>query len=349
MLLQVAAAALVASRQGELDAAMQNLRQTPMTIEKPVYSPYNFNRFTICAAKTMTVNYYAIDRVSNTYVRSTSDIHEAKDFKVVYKLHEKDRQHWSHLSGTDKEEDVSKFEGTPVTVKLSDILKTYSDDPASQKPLHDLADIREEILKDKNEVLATLKTQQFDAKPSNDSRFESVVVVFLPDDRTGSGFFVNHDLVLTNYHVIEGTKYVELKMFNGQETFGKVVDSNIRLDLALIKVQSRGKPLDFYDKQTIPTGATVEAIGHPKGLEFSITRGVISGLREMESAYAPGGKPILFIQTDAAINPGNSGGPLCFDNKVVGINTQKLTATEIEGIGFAIHYSEVLKFLAKRK
>jgi serine protease Do len=67
----------------------------------------------------------------------------------------------------------------------------------------------------------------------------------------------------------------------------------------------------------------------------------------LPSRYDPGGKAIRFIQTDVAINPGNSGGPLYLDDKVVGVNTKKLVSEEIEGLSFAVHYSEVIKFLEK--
>jgi serine protease Do len=67
----------------------------------------------------------------------------------------------------------------------------------------------------------------------------------------------------------------------------------------------------------------------------------------LPSRYDPDGKAIHFIQTDVAINPGNSGGPLYLDDKVVGVNTKKLVSEEIEGLSFAVHYSEVIKFLEK--
>ena len=77
------------------------------------------------------------------------------------------------------------------------------------------------------------------------------------------------DLVLTNYHVIEDSKFVEMKLYDGQETFGKVVKTDIRLDLALVRVQQRGKPVRLYQRRTVDLGVTTEAIGHPKGLNFS--------------------------------------------------------------------------------
>ena len=116
--------------------------------------------------------------------------------------------------------------------------------------------------------------------------------------------------------------------------------------MALVRVQQRGKPVRLYQRRTVDLGVTTEAIGHPKGLNFSITRGVISALRRLPSTYAPGGKEILFVQTDAAINPGNSGGPLFIEDEVVGMNTQKLAKVEVEGLGFALHFSEINAFMS---
>ena len=73
---------------------------------------------------------------------------------------------------------------------------------------------------------------------------------------------------------------------------------------------------------------------------------MISALRRLPSTYAPGGKEILFVQTDAAINPGNSGGPLFIEDEVVGMNTQKLAKVEVEGLGFALHFSEINAFMS---
>jgi serine protease Do len=184
--------------------------------------------------------------------------------------------------------------------------------------------------------------------PLNDLRFDSVVVIMSPTGKRGTGFFVKPDLVLTNYHIIEGSKFIEMKMHNGLETFGKVVKSDVRLDMALVKVEARGKPVTFRrEEKQIELGATVEAIGHPKGLEFSITRGVVSNFRKVASAYDSGGKAILFVQTDAAISPGNSGGPLFLGDEVIGMSTQKMVANAVEGLGFAVHFSEILFFLEK--
>lgn len=347
-LAQVANGIAAAAARKKVEEAMAQLQSTPMILEKPVYSPYKFQKATIDVAKEATVHYYVIDRLSRTYLRDTFDLRQKQTFTVAYKVHEKDRNRYAQLSGTDKEEDVVAFEEDTVDVKLSSILEQFSDKVVQIRPLPSLADIRAEVLTDKNRALAAYRKRQFKAVPKDDRRFDSVVVVFSPTGSIGTGFFVRDDTVLTNYHVIEGSKFVEMKLFNGQETFGRIIANDIRLDLALIKVQARGKPVAFFSDRDLPLGGTVEAIGHPTGLEFSISRGIISALRKMKSSYLEGGKTIRFIQTDTAINPGNSGGPLFLGDKVVGVNTQKLAATELEGLSFAIHFSEVLDFLKKK-
>ena len=106
-----------------------------------------------------------------------------------------------------------------------------------------------------------------------------------------------------------------------------------------------GQPVQFMT-EPLSVGMEVQALGHPKGLKFSLTGGIVSGVRKMSSIYsATNDANILFIQTDAAINKGNSGGPLFHKNYVVGVNTQGLAKDETEELNFAVHVDEVQKFL----
>ena len=333
----------ISAAKSKVNEAMQQLTNTPMTITKPVYTPYQFNKAAIDAAKVATVNYYLIDKIDKSFIRGTIDIRETKSFIVAYGIHSEDPDQSSYLSSIDSEDKVIEFEKAPVTICLSKILSQFNN--AKARPLISLLKLRSEVLDDKNRTLATVKAHTYTVTPAQDKRFESVVVVFHPAGSMGSGFFVKDDLILTNYHVIKDSKFVEMKLYNGGETFGKVVAQDIRLDLALIKAQARGIPIKLYSDTTLPLGQNVEVIGHPKGLQFSITRGIISGIREIASNYAPGGRKVRFVQTDAAMNPGNSGGPLFLNDKVIGVNTQKLAAVNVEGLNFAIHYGELLEFL----
>lgn len=169
------------------------------------------------------------------------------------------------------------------------------------------------------------------------------VAVVLSEAITGSGFVVRHQngntLLVTNSHVVDGADSVTLKWVDGSQDVAAVVRNaggeTPLTDLALLEVRGlRGKVLNL--KPTKPNvGAELVAIGAPKGLDFSLTRGVMSSLRENGA----------FLQIDAPINPGNSGGPLIDRTGcVVGVVTFKLE--DSEGLNFAIAASRVAAFLA---
>ena len=242
-------------------------------------------------AREATVHYHVIDRVDQKYHRGTFDLRQTQSFTVAYNVHDEDQDRQQHLSSSDTEQDVLKFEDEPVEVPLSSILEQIMfKESVTTKALPPREEIKTAILADKNKSLAKASAKTFTAKPQNDERFKSVVVVYTPDGGLGSGFYLREDIVLTNIHVIDGVNFVEMKLFDGQETFGKVVANDPRLDLALIKVQARSKPVAFFPSNEIPLGETVHAIGHPKGFEFSISQGVISSMREIESNHAIGGR-----------------------------------------------------------
>lgn len=348
MLGQIASIAMISKARKKVEAAMENLRVTPMTVDIPIYQNYNYDLAVVKGTKLMTVHYYVIDRRNKTYLKSTFDVVEKKTFNVAYSVSSKDPKREEHLEKADTDEQVAEWEEASSSIKLSQLAAHYLKHRKRSKRLPSLMSLRKEMLRDKNKALAKYAATKFDARPLNDPRFDSVVVVYNNNNSSlGTGFFIKPDVVLTNWHVVDGAKFVEMKMYDKQETFGKVLAQDVRLDLALVKVQSRGKPVKFYTKKTIDLGATVEAIGHPKQLEFSITRGVISALRRKKTINlgGGGGKAVLFIQTDAPINSGNSGGPLFLGDKVIGVNTWGLTKNIAEGLSFSVHYSEVLDFL----
>lgn len=339
----------ISNKRALLNLAMAKLSQTPMTIEQPIYEPYHFNRISYKVSKNVTMNCYIVDCTTKTYKKCTLNSISCKNFIVDYGIKDNDPDRQTDLAETDSEKEISKFDKAPVKMMLSSVLNKYVNEGDNYKLLN-LVAIQTQIDKDDKYEVDKTNEQDFSAKqPSNDTRLQSVVVVYNPNGGLGAGFYVHDDLVLTNYHVVEGAKFLDIKLFDGKKTFGKVIFSDIRLDLALIRVQARGKPVKIYHKKTLELGASVEAIGHPYGLEFSITKGVISALRKIESPYSPQGKPILFIQTDASISPGNSGGPLFLGDKVIGIDKGKIVGRGMEGLGFAIHYSEIIKFLAEFK
>ena len=126
-------------------------------------------------------------------------------------------------------------------------------------------------------------------------------------------------------------------MTDGREFKAKIVGSDQRTDVALLKVESKNLPaLPLGDPSKLKVGAWVVAIGSPFGLENTVTAGIVSAKGRDTGDYLP------FIQTDVAVNPGNSGGPLLnLDGEVVGINSQIYSRTGgFMGISFAIPIDE---------
>ena len=184
------------------------------------------------------------------------------------------------------------------------------------------------------------------ARPAKGDRRLASSVIIASSGGLGSGFFVTDDTVVTNYHVVKANREVVVGLFGGERTTGRLIAHDVARDLAVLRVDSRGIPVDLYAGE-LPLGETVEAVGHPKGLTFSMTRGVISAVRSLPSRRLRGAK-VRFVQTDAPINSGNSGGPLFLDGKLVGVNTWKLADVDIEGVGFALHVDEVRDFLHRQ-
>jgi len=155
----------------------------------------------------------------------------------------------------------------------------------------------------------------------------------------GSGVIVHSDgLVVTNNHVIQGADQVTVVLNDGREFEAKVIAAEAQLDLALLKIDTKGETLpvlQFRDSDDLQVGDLVLAIGNPFGVGQTVTSGIISGLARTQTGINDFG---FFIQTDAAINPGNSGGALVgLDGRVVGINTAIFSQSGGSvGIGFAI-------------
>ena len=152
----------------------------------------------------------------------------------------------------------------------------------------------------------------------------------------GSGFIVGGDgLILTNAHVVQGAKEVNVKLADRREFAARVLGSDRQSDVAVLKIEAHGLPTaPLGDPKQLRVGEWVLAIGSPFGFENSVTAGVVSA----KGRSLPDDSAVPFIQTDAAVNPGNSGGPL-FNTRgeVVGINSQIFSRTGgYEGLSFAI-------------
>ena len=154
----------------------------------------------------------------------------------------------------------------------------------------------------------------------------------------GSGFIISADgYVLTNHHVIDDADKVAVKLSDSREFTAKVVGSDEKSDIALLKIEAKDLPtLRIGDSKELKPGQWVVAIGSPFGLDHSVTAGIVSAVgrsnRYSNQQYVP------FIQTDVAINRGNSGGPLLNTRgEVIGINSQIFSNSGgYQGVSFAI-------------
>jgi Do/DeqQ family serine protease len=153
----------------------------------------------------------------------------------------------------------------------------------------------------------------------------------------GSGVIVSSDgYILTNNHVIKGADDIKVTLFDKREFKGKVVGSDAKTDLAVVKINAKNLPaLTFGESGDMKAGDIVLAVGNPFGLNQTITMGIVSAVGRSNVGVADYED---FIQTDAAINPGNSGGALVNGRgELVGINTAIFsTSGGYMGIGFAI-------------
>ncbi|HEU4448967.1 MAG TPA: trypsin-like peptidase domain-containing protein [Gaiellaceae bacterium] len=170
----------------------------------------------------------------------------------------------------------------------------------------------------------------------------------------GSGFVIDKSgHIVTNYHVIEGAREVEVNFSGDDRVPARVVGSDPSTDLAVLKIDAQSRaltPLPLGSSDAVRVGDAVVAIGNPFGLERTVTAGIVSALQR--EITAPNGYTIdKVIQTDAPINPGNSGGPLLnADGQVIGVNSQIEGASGTRGnvgIGFAVPINTVKEVVSQ--
>jgi S1-C subfamily serine protease len=160
----------------------------------------------------------------------------------------------------------------------------------------------------------------------------------VPQEGQGSGFVIDKEgHILTNYHVIAEARQVEVTLHNRKKYKATIVGTDKSHDLAIVQIKAPDlQPMTLGDSTNLQVGQKVYAIGNPFGLAGTLTRGIVSSIRQVQE---PDGLVIdEAIQTDAAINPGNSGGPLLnWHGEVIGINTMIASSVgQSAGIGFAI-------------
>ena len=161
--------------------------------------------------------------------------------------------------------------------------------------------------------------------------------------------------LVTNTHVINGAKKVDIRLADGTKVPGEIVGSDTYSDIAVVKIAADKVTTvaEFGDSSQLTVGETAIAIGSPLGSEYAntVTQGIVSSLNRNVSLKSEDGQAISTnaIQTDTAINPGNSGGPLInIQGQVIGITSSKIASnggTSVEGLGFAIPSNDVINII----
>lgn len=180
-------------------------------------------------------------------------------------------------------------------------------------------------------------------------RIQGGVVEIATGSGSGSGFIISADgMVITNEHVVDGARSVEIWLTNGRRYYGEVLERSADADLALVQIDSNDRfdAIGIGNPQDARVGDEVLALGFPLadriGGDMTVTRGIISSTRTVAG--------INILQTDAAINPGNSGGPLVnTDGAVIGVNTSKIDESDgrpVDNIGFAVSVIELERRLS---
>jgi S1-C subfamily serine protease len=328
-----------------LDKAKQTLAQTSQTISIPIKQEYSYNEMKVKVSKELNYYLYIINPTTQEVRYKAFLKAENKTFQLQYNKHSQDS---SYPSKYDDEKAVMAYETerSGQNLSTSEIIRELCDAPLKEfrtvKYDSQMAFIQAPLKTKKPQAQLVSKTNS-----KINRLFQSVVAIQDNGGRTiGTGFFIKPDTILSNQHVVGDRKLVAVTTRGGKKYIGKVVNVHFDLDIAIIQIDGAGLPVELYAGPALSEGSEVLAIGNPVGLEYSVTKGIISSIRKRKDNKRPLASERIFIQTDVAINPGNSGGPLFMDGKVIGINTLKLVDEDIEGIGFAIHYSEVNNYLS---
>ena len=173
-----------------------------------------------------------------------------------------------------------------------------------------------------------------------DKYIDNIIQIMTPYG-TGTGFIIG-DLILTNSHVVSGLKEVVISAKKIQRTIAKVIYDDPYYDLAFIPYEFEKPNTPFVlTQEIVKDGDTTLAVGHPYGLNYTATEGIVSRASRLQD-------DLEYIQIDAAINPGNSGGPLLnVDGEVIGINT--FIIQNANNLGFALPYFYIIEAIESFK
>jgi S1-C subfamily serine protease len=324
------------ARVEEISAA---LNQTEPLIQEERLSPYEYSEDKVKALYRQEFGVLLTHKKSKSNNAARIVIEDEKLFTISNGRSSSDKSGRSYAKGGD----IVSWLEKPRSLSQSKILgadwKRVSVATVGGRPDYAGAARKLVAINDGESLNSRDSSNDDRVSPVSDLRLQSVVLV-RTSSSVGAGFFVSKRNILTNAHVVGAETSVEIRLSDGRTALGRVIAVDEARDLALLRADIDGRPsVLIKDAGQVRPGTTVDVIGHPQGLEFSFSRGVISAIRR-DFKQAGG---IDVIQTDSAINPGNSGGPMYVGNFVVGIVTFKRGLSE--GLGFAVHKDEIQSFL----
>ena len=318
---------------GSASAALQN---TPRTLTKKTYEDYSYVVTNSLVTKPIQVKIVSLNKSSGFDIISYT-LETKQNFRFADGLNSKDRSSSNSEFHNDSE------------VKLF----------INKKPIQ--AELLAPIVKNfvvKNNEVSTFKnykrTSLANKKSVNtDSKHEKILSnsIVLIKTRTGigSGFYIKPNYILTNQHVVGSSPIVKISKKDGSTTSGVVMAYDESLDLALVAVpELNGTPLQLKSKRP-QIGENVLAYGHPKGYQYSVSKGIVSSERKLPVRSAALTKMVTYVQSDVAMSPGNSGGPLLQNGAVIGVASWKRIDSGSEGLSFSVSSREVLDWLNSLK
>ena len=347
------------------EEAKDILERTPPYIDENIYSEYVYGETIVKAKKSQIVNVIKLNIDKLEEEKGQISFEKADTFYIYTGLHPDEE---NPPKQQDTQEELDNFLTQSVSsLKVSKIISKF--DALKEKTSKSFSSLNEvNIIKSKNlaknesgffnKIFSFFWNENSDDRELNlkeeneleiDKRFESVVQIKTLSG-SGTGFYINDNLIVTNEHVVENNATVDVINFYKDKFVGEVIKVDRYRDLALISVSKKGFPAKIYKKSFLKLGSEVEALGHPIGFEYSLSRGIVSSTRKISPPFASVNLgEVEYIQTDTDINPGNSGGPLFYDNEVVGVNAWKQSydtqSRPVSGINFAISYKELINFL----
>jgi len=167
------------------------------------------------------------------------------------------------------------------------------------------------------------------------------------EEGAGSGWIISEDgYIVTNNHVVQGAERITVILVDNRAVPAEIVGADWLTDLAVLKINAENlTAVVVGDSLKLRVGDWVVAIGNALGAGISATTGIVSAM-EVQLEVSPGQTLYDLVQTDAAINPGNSGGPLVnMTGELIGINSLKTAAVEVEGVGYAISINEAMPII----